>query len=74
MPAHASEPVQSIIYAVGSQAEKVALEQQFHETTAQAVDHAHRFVFVVDTPAAATQFITLVQEQMQFGNFVLDLR
>jgi hypothetical protein len=63
-----------IVYMVGSQAEKIALEQQFHEAGGLG-DTTVRSVFVLDGPDANAVYNTIVGEQLESGTFeIVDLR
>jgi hypothetical protein len=67
-------PAEAIVYIVGSEAEAVALRQQFHEAGNEAPGNVVRDLLVID---ASNQdlFTTVVGEQMATGSFqVVDLR
>jgi hypothetical protein len=70
----AAEPVETIVYIVGSHSEKLVLEQQFHESSAHAIDNQSRQVIVLDRTGTDAQYQTLVGEQTALGNSVVDLR
>ena len=73
----ASEPAESIVYVVSSDAEKIALEQQFHEASAHEVDDTQRSVMVVDTVEQEHAYNSMIQEQLMLPEpafTVVDLR
>ena len=75
MDGGAGEPSENLVYIVGSQAEKVVLEQQFHEASAHAVDDTRRSVILVDSPEQEAILNTMAGEQMATGAFeIVDLR
>jgi hypothetical protein len=67
-------PSETIVYIVASQADKLALETQFHETGATMGDTTQRTVFVADTPEQQALLPTLFGEQAGGGFSVVDLR
>ena len=72
--AEGGEAAANIVYIVSSEAEKLNLEQQFHEATVTAVDHTNRSVIVVG-PGQEGLYNTIVGDQMTYGTFdIVDLR
>jgi len=72
--AEGGEAATNIVYIVSSEAEKLNLEQQFHEATVTTVDPTNRSVIVVGTGQEGL-YNTIVGDQMTYGTFdIVDLR
>lgn len=69
------QPAHVILYVVGSQAEAIALRQQFHEAGNEAPGNVLRDVLIIDSTASEEMLATAIGEQMAAGGFeIIDLR
>jgi hypothetical protein len=72
--AEGAEATENIVYIVSSEAEKLKLEQQFHESSTHQTDLTQRSVIVI-SQGQADLYNTIVGEQLATGAFSLvDLR